>query len=96
MIDKNPDIGIAKRIINDETTIKTCQLIHLSWMDLLTLISRTSLSIILGVSSGISHFYSIGHSVSRDPDQTQHCAASDLGLHCLPMSTKRTLGSLVQ
>ena len=23
---------------------------------------------------------------SADPDQTQHSAASDLGLHCLPMS----------
>ena len=23
---------------------------------------------------------------SGDPDQTQHCAASDLGLHCLPIT----------
>ena len=29
---------------------------------------------------------------SGDPDQTPHTAASDLGLHCLPMSHKRTLG----
>ena len=25
---------------------------------------------------------------SEDPDQTPHSAASDLGLHCLPMSPK--------
>ena len=29
----------------------------------------------------------------RDPDQTPHSMTSDLGLHCLPMSTKMTLGS---
>ena len=27
-------------------------------------------------------------SKSEDPDQTPHSAASDLGLHCLPMSNK--------
>ena len=26
---------------------------------------------------------------SGDPDQTQHSVASDLGLHCLPMSHKK-------
>ena len=26
---------------------------------------------------------------SADPDQTPHSAASDLGLHCLPMSQSR-------
>ena len=26
---------------------------------------------------------------SRDPDQTPHSVASDLGLHCLPMSHKK-------
>ena len=26
---------------------------------------------------------------SGDPDQTPHCAASDLGLDCLPMSHKK-------
>ena len=33
----------------------------------------------------------IGHSIanSGDPDQTQHFVASDLGLHCLPMSHKK-------
>ena len=29
---------------------------------------------------------------SVDPDQTPHSVASDLGLHCLPMSQKWTLG----
>ena len=29
---------------------------------------------------------------SEDPDQTPHSVASDLGLHCLPVSQKRTLG----
>ena len=29
---------------------------------------------------------------SGDPDQTPHSVASDLGLHYLPMSQKRTLG----
>ena len=35
------------------------------------------------------------HSVlanSGDPDQMPHAAVSDLGLHCLPMSHKKTLG----
>ena len=26
---------------------------------------------------------------SGDPDQTPRCAASDLGLHCLPLSHKK-------
>ena len=29
---------------------------------------------------------------SGDPDQTLHSVVSDLGLHYLPMSPKRTLG----
>ena len=29
---------------------------------------------------------------SGDPDQTPHSVASDLGLHYLPMSHKKTLG----
>ena len=29
---------------------------------------------------------------SEDPDQMPHSVASDQGLHCLPMSHKRTLG----
>ena len=29
---------------------------------------------------------------SGDPDQMPHSVASDLGLHILPMSHKRTLG----
>ena len=35
----------------------------------------------------------IEHSVSNseDPDQTPQYVVSDLGLHCLPMSVKRTL-----
>ena len=32
---------------------------------------------------------------SGNPDQTPRSAASDLGLHCLPMSHKRTLGLYV-
>ena len=33
----------------------------------------------------------IGHSIanSGDPDQTSRFSASDLGLHCLPMSHKK-------
>ena len=34
------------------------------------------------------------HSNSRDPDQTLHFAASDLGLHCLPMSHKKDAGHI--
>ena len=37
-------------------------------------------------------FISIEHSVSKhggDPDQTPRSVASDLGLHCLPMSQKK-------
>ena len=35
------------------------------------------------------------HSISNseDADQTPHYAVSDLDLHCLPVSHKRTLGS---
>ena len=34
------------------------------------------------------HFYSILLANSEYPDQTPRSAASDLGLHCLPMSRK--------
>ena len=52
---------------------------------------------ILGVSGVLFYFYSISNrnsymqTVSEDPDQTPqpHNAASDLGLHRLPMSRKR-------
>ena len=39
----------------------------------------------------------IEHSVSNSegPDQTPHDAVSDLGLHCLPISLKMTLGLYV-
>ena len=67
-------------------------------MDLPTLISRIE---------PISNFGSVGwynHSLisksvlnillanSEDPDQKPYFAVSDLDLHCLPMSHKRTLG----
>ena len=48
----------------------------------------------LGLLGGISHFYSnFGRTFCNQtvdkPDQTPHCAASDLGLHCLPMLHKK-------
>ena len=54
------------------------------------LLSRTSPFIDFGVSSVLFHFYSISNRNSckqtKDPDQTLHSVASDLGLHSLPMS----------
>ena len=48
----------------------------------------------LGVLDGIFHFYSkfkrkLLFVNSGEPDQTLHFAASDLVLHCLPMSHKK-------
>ena len=39
----------------------------------------------------IKIFIEILQANSGDPDQTSRSAASGLGLHCLPMSHKRTL-----
>ena len=48
-----------------------------------------SLLIILGMSSSFSHCY-INHYIfdanSVEPNQMPQSVASDLGLHCLPMS----------
>ena len=46
-----------------------------------------------GLLCGILHFYSNLNRIfckanSGDPDQKLHFVASDLGLHCLPMSHK--------
>ena len=57
-------------------------------MNLPPYISRMKLFQILGLLGSIFHF----HSNIGDPDQTPSPATSDLGLHCLPMSHKRTLG----
>ena len=55
-------------------------------------IGRTSLSQILGVLGGIFQFHSSSNRTFSEPDQTPRSAASDLGLRCLSMSHKRTLG----
>ena len=54
-------------------------------MDFPILISRKSSFPILGV---LVLFFIIKAN-SGDPDQTQHSALSDLGLHCLSMSHKK-------
>ena len=61
-------------------------------------IDRTSLFQILGVlgagMGGIIQFYSNSNRTfcdqTGDPDQTLRSAASVLGLHCLPMSHKKS------
>ena len=62
-------------------------------MDPSILINWTSPFPSLGVSGLLFHFYSIVNRYSclansEDPDQTPRSGASDLGLHCLPMSHK--------
>ena len=44
----------------------------------------------------ITMFYSntCSNANSVDPDQTPHSVASDLGLHCLPMSIFKTPGKM--
>ena len=59
------------------------------------LINWTSPFPILGLSGGIFHLYSIFKKKklmlanSGEPDQTSRIAASDLVLHCLPISHKK-------
>ena len=65
-------------------------LIHICLVDFSTLINWMSPFPILGVSGELFHFFlfSIEIANSEDPNQTPCSAASDLGLHCLPMSQK--------
>ena len=62
-------------------------------MNLPNLISRMSPLQILGVLGGIFHFYSNFNRIfckqTVETDQTPRSTASDLGLHCLPMSHKK-------
>ena len=57
------------------------------------LINRTSPYPILGLLGGICHFHFIFKKKickqTGEPDQTPRLAASDLVLHCLPMSHKK-------
>ena len=58
-------------------------------MDSSIVICLTSPFVILGVSGLFCGFYSIFYGKSCynvDPDQMPHYVASDLGLHCLPMT----------
>ena len=50
------------------------------WMSLLP---------IFGLLGGNFHFHSNFKANSGEPDQRPHLAASDLVLHCLPMSHKK-------
>ena len=68
--------------------VSTVVLIHFNRMDLPPLIRRTSPFSILGVLGGTFFFIQILIEHSGDPDQAPHSVASDLGLHCLPMSHK--------
>ena len=64
-------------------------------MEFPILINWTSPFPFEGLLGGIFHFYSnlnrtfCEQKVHGDPDQAPHSAASDLGLHCLPMSHKK-------
>ena len=56
---------------------------HCILVDSSTYICWTSPFVILGV---FFRFYSILLANTVDPDQTPHYVASDLGLHCLPIT----------
>ena len=62
-------------------------------VDSATVICWASPFVILGVSGLLCRFYSNFNERSckqtEDPDQTSHYVASDLGLHCLPMTLLR-------
>ena len=69
---------------------------HYILVDSSTVISWRSPFVILGVSDLFCLFYSIfdGNPVSKHcrPDQTPHNVASDLSLHCLPMTLLQVSG----
>ena len=54
-----------------------------------TFIYWTSPFVILDMSGLFCRFYSIFDVNNVDPDQTPHHVASDLGLHCLPVTLLR-------
>ena len=63
-------------------------------MDFPTVICWISPFVILGVPGLLCHFYSLVSwkillANNVEPDQTPHYVASDLGLHCLPMTLLR-------
>ena len=64
-----------------------CNSIHLSRLNFPTHISRTSLFPTLGVLGAIFQFCS--NSYRTLCEQTVETVASDLSLHCLPMSHKK-------
>ena len=67
-------------------------LTHLCQMYFPILINWLSPFPILELFGGIFLFYSNVKANRGEPDQMPHIAASDMALHCLPMSHKRTLG----
>ena len=58
-------------------------------MEFPILINWTSPFSFEGLLGGIFHFCNNLQASSGDPDQTQRCAASGLGLHYLPISHKK-------
>ena len=69
-------------------------LVHCIQVDSSIVLYWISPSVILGVLGKFCHFYSIfGGKIllpnSVDPDQMPHYVASDLCLHCLPMTLLR-------
>ena len=70
-------------------------LTHIWLVDPSILINWTSPFPSLGVSGELFHFYSFSNRMilllanREDPDQMPRSVASDLGLHCLPISQKR-------
>ena len=65
-------------------------LVHYIQVDPSTVIYWTSPFVILGMSGLFCRFYSILWKIlltnSADLNQTPHYVASDLGLHCLPLT----------
>ena len=62
---------------------------HLKQMDGPTRMSKTNPFPMLGMLSGILYFFPNCNRISREPDQKLRSTASDLSLHCLPMSHKK-------
>ena len=61
-------------------------------VDSSTVICWTISFVILGMWVLFCSFYSFFEANSEDPDQMPHNVASDLGLHCLPMTLLRFYG----
>ena len=86
--------GFAVPIHDKNIRKALCSLTHCILVDSSTVICWMSPLVILGVLSLFCHFHSIFLwkillAYNVDPDQMPHYVASDLGLHCLPLTLLR-------